>query len=246
MATNLERLLKLASKNSTTLLTGAVVLGVFSTSVLAGKATLDAYKVLQKEDMLKARKKDIIKKVWPHFIAPAVVGGVTITCAIYSNKISARRNAALVGLLTLTEASAKEYKDKVVEVLGKKKEEKIQEEVYKEKIEKNPPTEKNTVVTGKGDTLCMEAMTGRYFKSDIAKVRTAEIDANRLLRKNETLSLNDVLYLLGLEDSYLGDEFGWTIDDNLEWDPSSILTSEGIPCYVLDYSPRPYYEYKEY
>lgn len=247
MATNFHRLLRLASKNSSSILTGAVVFGVFTTSVLTGQASIKAYKVLEEEELLEAPKKEKVKKVWPHFIAPLVVGGLTITCAIYSNKINLRRSAALASLLTLSEASLKEYKQKVVETIGKKKEARVQADAHKNMVEKNSPmTNSNVIYTGSGDTLCHDVLSGRYFKSDIEALLKAENQINKDMLNDGEITLNDVYYYIGLDNTKLGDECMWEIGDGLlEFKFSSILT-KGVPCLVIDYEPRPSHRYQDY
>lgn len=246
MATNFHKLLRLASKNSSSILTGAVVFGVFTTSVLTGQASIKAYKVLEEEELLEAPKKEQVKVTWKQFIIPVVIGGLTVTCAIYSNKINLRRSAALASLLTLSEASLKEYKQKVVETIGKKKEARVQADAHKSMVEKAPINTSNVIYTGNGDTLCHDVLSGRYFKSDIETLLKAQNKINKDMLDDGEISLNDVYYYIGLDNTTLGDECSWNIDDGLiEFKFSSILTN-GVPCLVLDYEPRPSHRYIDY
>ena len=246
MATNFQRLVKLARKNSTTILTTSVVFGIFTTSILTGKASITAYKVLEKEELLEAPKKEQVKKVWKHFIIPAAAGLLTIGGAIYSNRISIRRSAALASLLTLSEASLKEYKQKVTETFGKKKEARVQADAYKAMVDKNPTTPSNVIYTGSGDTLCIDILSGRYFKSNIENILKAQNTVNKDLLDDGEITLNDVYYYLKLDSTELGKECVWDVNDGLiEFKFSSILT-DGVPCLVVDYEPRPSHRYQDY
>ena len=126
------------------------------------------------------------------------MGSLTVACIIGANSINLRRNAALATVYSLTEATLKEYQSKVVSTIGEVKEKAIKDEIAKDKIEKNKPKKSNVVVTGSGDTLCYDSISGRYFKSDIEKIKSSVNELNRDLLYEMFVSLNDVYYALGL------------------------------------------------
>ncbi|MFR8351429.1 MAG: DUF6353 family protein [Blautia obeum] len=45
----------------------------------------------------------------------------------------------------------------------------MKDAVAKDKVEKNPVVTREVIITEKGNTLCYDAISGRYFKSDIEK-----------------------------------------------------------------------------
>jgi hypothetical protein len=164
------------------------------------------------------------------------MGGLTIGCIIGSNSINLRRNAALAGLYSLTETALKEYKAKVIETIGEKKERDIRDEVAKERIHKNPVSDNEVVITGYGETLCYDFLSGRYFKSDRERINRAVNKLSRDMMTDMTISLNQLYDELGLRNTKMGDMVGWHIDDGIiEPDYSSQLTENGIPCLVLDF-----------
>jgi hypothetical protein len=58
--------------------------------------------------------------------------------------------------------------------------------------------------------------------------------------------LNDVYYALGIENTKMGDELGWRIEDGLiDFDFRSQLNNHGVPCLVIDYKVGPVYNYLE-
>ena len=144
-------------------------------------------------------KRDIVKTTWKCYIPAAIVGTVTVGCIIGSNTISNRRNAALSALYTLSETAFREYQSKVVEEIGKTKETKIRDEVVADKIKNNPPSSTNVLLTGKGEVLCYDNFTGRYFKSDIDKIRQAENEIDRRLRDEMWIDVNELYYELGID-----------------------------------------------
>ena len=130
--------------------------------------------------------------------------------------------------------------------IGKNKEREIRDEVAKDKIINNPVNNRGVILTGKGDTLCYDALTGRYFKSDIEQIRRAINELGRSMLNHMSITLNDVYYALGLETTKIGEMIGWVIDDGLlEPDFSSQLTTDGTPCLVVDFMEQPRYIYQD-
>ena len=234
------------SKNSPQILTGLGCAGVVTTAILAVKATPKALRLV--EDAIEfdsvAQEKynrfgelpglEKLKLTWKCYIPAGVVGITSIACIIGANTISTKRNAALAALYSLSEAAFREYQGKVVETIGKTKDRQIRDEVAKDKVLANPVGNHEVIFTGKGDVLCLDALTGRYFKSDIEKIRQSVNELNRDLLSEMWLSLNDLYYALDLPNTVLGDEMGWDIDRGLiELDYSSQLDEHGTPVLVI-------------
>ena len=249
---NLSNLIKNAktsiSKHSPEILTAIGVVGMISTTVMAVKATPKALVLL--EEMKKKEKKEeltpveTVKATWKCYVPAAVTGVVSATCLIGASAVNAKRNAALATAYTLTETAFREYKNKVVETIGEKKEQVVRDKIAKEHIEKNPVKNREVIITGKGNVLCYDASNDKYFRSDIEKIRKAVNDINYRLNVEMYMSLNDFYYELGLKPTRLGDELGWNINDGLiEVNFSSQLTEDGEPCLVMDYQIAPKYDY---
>ena len=168
------------SKHSPEILTGLGIAGMITTTVLAVKATPKALKEIEDyEDTIlcdheKIKPMDAVKITWKHYIPAAITGTVSIACLIGASSVNVRRNAALATAYKLSETALTEYKSKVVETIGEKKERVIKDAIAKDKIEKNPVTQQNVIVTGKGETLCYDELFGRYFTSDIDKLKKIE------------------------------------------------------------------------
>ena len=197
--------------------------------------------------MKKAMTKEIVKRVVPIYIPATITGAMSIACIIGANSVNARRNAALATAYTLSDAALREYKDKVVETLGERKEEVIRDAIAKDKIDKDPVSNKEVIITGKGDTLCYDTMCKRYFRSDIDKLRKIENDLNRRMRDEMYISLNEFYYEVGLDDIAIGYEFGWNIDRGyIELEFSSQLADDGTPCLVVGFRTPPDYNFRRY
>jgi hypothetical protein len=253
------------AKHSPAILTGLGIAGMITTTVLAVKATPKALDDISAEKRRIANKElkegedyeeanrleltpvETVKVAWKNYIPAVVTGTVSIACIIGASSVNSKRNAALATAYSLAETSLKDYKSKVVETIGEKKEQAITDSIAKEKMEKEPVQNKEVILTGKGETLCFDVISGRYFKSDIEKIRKIINDANMRMREENYITLNEFYYELGLESIMIGDDLGWSIYQNGYIDPSfsSQLATDGTPCLVLDYLVGPVYGCKE-
>ncbi len=245
MIKGIQRSLK---KHSPAILTGIGIAGMITTTVIAVKATPKALALIEeKKQNNKAEKltmTETVKTAWKCYIPAAVTGTVSIVCLIGAGSVNYRRNAALAAAYSLSESALKEYRGKVVEMVGDKKEQKIRDEVAKDKVERNPVRNKEVIITEKGDTLCYDTISGRYFKSDIDKIEKSVNKLNRMMITEMYISLNDLYYELGLDGVLIGDELGWNIESDLiDISFSSQLANDGTPCLVIDYKTVPKYRY---
>lgn len=239
------------AKHSPEILTGIGIAGMLTTTVLAVKATPKALQLIeekkQEEGVDKLKPIDTVKATWKCYIPAAVTGIASTACLIGASSVNARRNAALATAYKLSETALTEYREKVIETIGEKKEQVIREKIDKDRIEKDPVSKQEVIITTKGNTLCYDAISGRYFRSDIDKIKKAINTLNRDMLSEMYLSLNELYDELDLDHIGVGDDLGWHIDDGLI-DPhfSSQLADDGTPCVVLSYSKPPKYGYSSF
>ena len=262
MKPNLSRIARdvrtVVSKHSPEILTGIGIAGMITTTVMAVRATPKALELIDEGKLERADNdenfiydstplpvKDVIKLTWRCYIPAAVTGCLSVSCLIGASSVNVRRNAALATAYTLSETALKEYRGKVVEVIGDKKEQAVRDAVAKDKIDQNPVTSREIIVTEKGNTLCYDVASGRYFKSDIDKLKKIENELNRQMRDDMYISLNEFYYEIGLNPTSIGDDLGWSIDNGyIDLNFSSQLTDDGTPCLVIDYQVAPKYDYR--
>lgn len=227
-------------RNAPSILTGASVAGLITTTVMAVRATPKAYYIL--EDLQADYNGDppkiqIVKSCWKVYAPSFIMGIITATCMISANTINIKRNAALASLYSLSETALKTYQEKVVETIGEEKEDKIRQKYREEKIQKN--NLKNLERTVYGDDLCFEAITGRYFTSDMQHIRRVVNDMNQKIIMDGEVTLNEFFMALGLDGTIVGNDMGWNLENRLEIDYGSCLYSDGTPCLYLDYRKHP-------
>jgi len=237
------------SKHSPEILTGIGIAGMITTTVMAVKATPKALMLIEKrkneEEVYKLSPIDTVKTTWQCYIPSAIVGTISVFCLIGASSANLRRNAALATAYTLSESALKDYQEKVVETIGDKKEQAVRDSIAKDKLDKNPVTTREVIITEKGNTLCYDVISGRYFKSDIDKLKRAANDLSRQMRDEMYVSINDFYYEIGLSGTKLGDELGWNINNgSIDLNFSSQLADDGTPCLVVDYDIAPKYDYR--
>lgn len=237
-------------KRSPEILMGVGIAGMVTTTVLAVRATPKALSLMDKkketENIDKLTPVETVKTTWTCYIPAAITGVLSITCLVGANSVNLRRNAALAAAYTLSESTLKEYQEKVIETVGERKEQAVRDAIAKDKVANNPVENREVIITDKGNTLCYDAVSGRYFKSDIDKLKKAENDLNRRMMSEMYISLNDFYEEIGLDTIGIGDDIGWNIDKGyMELDFSSQLATDGTPCLVVSYRYEPRYDFRD-
>lgn len=236
------------AKHSPEILTGLGIAGMITTTVLAVKATPKALRLIdskkaefemESEDKLPVG--ETVKATWKCYIPAAVTGVTSVACLIGASSVNARRNAALATAYNLSATAISEYKEKVVETIGEKKEKVVRDKVAEERIKKEPVNNSTIIVSGNGNTRCFDTITKRRFTSDIEQIKRIVNELNRRMVNGEDyISLNEFYYDLGLDGCDVGDDLGWNVARGLiELDFSAQLDTDGIPCIVIDYTVAP-------
>lgn len=238
------------SKHSPEILTGLGIAGMITTTVLAVKATPKALLLLEDARHEKGEaltKPEKVKAAWKPYIPAAVTGVVSVGCLIGASSVSARRNTALATAYQLSTTALSEYKEKVVETIGEKKEKIIQDKIAQEKVDKQPVEPSNVIITGSGKSLCYDPQFGQYFESTIDDIKRAVTELNyRMIDQGEEyVSLNDFYDEVGHERIDVGDELGWNVgrDGKIVVTTSAVIAKNNTPCIVIHYQVAPKYEY---
>ena len=236
---------KTISKHSPEILTGLGIAGFITTTVMAVKATPKAMWLIEEEkDTLEKDRLTVVETVkvaWKPYIPAAITGVSSVACIIGASSVNYKRNAALATAYQVSRAALSEYKEKVVETIGEKKEKQIRDKVAKDKIEKNPASKTEVIITDNGNVLCYDPLSGRYFNSSIEYIRKVVNDLNfRMIGGEMYISLNEFYNEIGLSDIKRGDDIGWNISrGQIEVSFSSQLSDDGKPCIVIDYMVDP-------
>lgn len=248
--------LKLAERyvinNSPTLLTAFAATGALTTAFLTGKASFKAARIIQEEEYRRSLlepavlealpefdTKEKTKLVWKCFVPPAISVVTTIGCVIGANTINTSRMAALAAAYAVSDKNFSEYKGKVKEVFGEKKEGEVRTAVSQDFVDANPPS-MNVLRGHGGDTLCLDKWTGRYFTSDMQTIRAVENDLSKgMYRGQDAATLGDFYESLGLPSPDCADGLGWNSDSALDLTFDTVL-AEGKPVLVVHFANQPF------
>jgi Family of unknown function (DUF6353) len=263
LAKHVDKAKFLLNENSTTVLTVLGVGGTIATAVLTGRATFKAAEIIAKESTIftteerdgstiavevikEPSKSEKAKLVWRQYLPPVASGVMTIACIIVANRISSKKIAALTVAAGVSERALAEYKEKVVEKLTARQEEKIRDEIAQDRVDNRPPTTSEIIITGKGDVLCMDMLTGRYFQSSVESIKRAENVINRSLINHMDASLSEFFDEIGLSPTSYSDTVGWNAAHPVEVKISATLSSDQRPCLAIDFQPHPFTTYSRF
>lgn len=247
-------------RNSPTILTTLGAVGVAGTSIKAVTATPRALVLLEKARVSEMSKTTPLISYWPEtsfkkgplttlayinaiykpYLPAILLGVASIGCIVGSHRISLKRQAVLFSAYQIATTKAEEYQEKVIELFGKTKEKSIHDAIAKDHVEANPSENTQVIFTGEGEHMMYDEHSGRYFKSDIQKVRAAVNNINQNLNENRFVCVNDFYNDIGLPAIGLGSDLGW----NSEKSPintyfSSQVTDSGAPCLTIDFNVAP-------
>ena len=258
---NLALLAKRASDfaihNSPSILTTVGVVGSITTAYLAGKASFEAANIIalkeaddeQRGEEYLEDPKEVLKHrvelVWRLYIPAVGTGVATIACIIGANRVGARRAAGLAAAYSITERTLDEYKAKVVEKLGEKKEDAVQTEVLQERVQRTEPDDPDMYELDKG-VMCFDAFSARYFRSTVEEIRAAINTINNRLNHDGYACLGDLYRLLDIPPTAYSDLIGWNSDRLIEENIHSVLDKRDNPIVVMDFRNQPGPDYSRF
>lgn len=220
--------------------------------ILMHGSTLEAEKILKEEESKKKEPLEFKEKLvsaGPCYIKPAIALAASFGFAIASNKVSLSRIAGVATAYKISSEELVKLRKKIVEKDGEKHYQEIRADVDHDRVKDTIPgsAEQPIFITGNGNTKCYDAYSGRYFDSDIEKIRQAVNRFNHKLILEGWLCLNDFYEELGLDRIGAGDDIGWNAENSynlVEIEYSSQLTKDGIPCLVMNFATVPVYRFQ--
>lgn len=245
-----------AAKHSPEILTAMGIGGMITTAILVGTATPKALKLIEEkkteENKDELTKTEVVKAAWKPYVPAVVTGVVSVGCLIGANSVHAKRNAALMAAYQLSTTALAEYKDKVIETIGEKKEKVVHDAIAKEKVkqieETKPISSRDIIFTGKGDSLCLDLLSGRLFKSDRDRIVRAMNNLNYRMNGGMEMyiSLNEFYDEIGLPRIPIGEDMGWSVGKGqIDIHFSAQLTEEDEPCMVIEHLIPPEYGFNK-
>jgi hypothetical protein len=245
----LSRASKFAIDNSPTILTTVGVIGAATTAYLAGKASFQAADMIRlkegldyrdEDDLREPREvvKDRVELVWRLYIPPAAMLVATTACIIGANRIGSRRAAAMAAAYSITEKTLVEYRDKVAEKFGTRKEEQVRDEIMQDRV--NDSWDDSIEVHGRPTgEICYDKFSDRYVWSTVEGIRSAQNDLNATILNDGYAAVADFYYILDMPAPPWSQEIGWNADEMQKISFSSVLTPSGKPVIAFEFDAEP-------
>lgn len=245
------------NEHKTSIYIGTGIAGMLTAGVVAVKVTPKASMLLEERRCEKHEKylednttnpqltfKDYIQVTWKYYLPPIALAGASAGLIIFGHKLDTKENAALAAAYALSESRLKEYTEKTVETIGEKKEKEIRNAIDKDRVDKTELIESEVIHTGDGETLCLDAWSGRYFYSDIEVLRREAVELSRAMLNDNVVTLNDWYDAIHLDGIKIGEDFMWDVDqykELIELSYSSQLNRKKQPVLVIDFANAPKY-----
>lgn len=202
-------------KVAPTVLTAISTVGTLATAYFSHEDTkramhiLDNYKSGFADPNVKIPIKDEIRITGKCYWRTALSVAITIASGIAANRLSAAQIATLTATVGYLAADRKQI---VENLRGELSSSHANEIIGPKHLDSDDAwwTPSSTIEeTGKGDTLCFESFSGRWFYSSIDEVDLALKHIRERFRDGEYLCMNDLYKELGICVTSLGYEFGW-------------------------------------
>lgn len=241
---------KFVVKHSPEILTGLGIASMVSAIGITATVTPKALRLIEDAEHEKGEaltKTEKVKATWKVYVPVAVTAGVGVACLIGSNSVNIKRNTALATAYQLSTTALSEYKEKVIETIGEKKEKTIREKVAQKKVDETSSNNSEVIVIGNGTTKFLEPVSKRYFTGDLENIKRIVNDLNyrMITGMEEYISLSEFYDEIGLDRTSVSDHLGWNIgsDGQIEIHYRACTDHAGLPCLVLDYHVEPRYDY---
>lgn len=193
------------------------------------------------------------KMIGPSYIPCALLFATSATCIILNTLKEERKIATLAGLYSMSEKSFEEYREKVKEMFGERKESKVRDEVAADKA-RLCGDQTVYISTGDGNYPCLDAWSNTKFRSSQIAIENARIAILDRLRQEMYITLEDVYYEMHLPVRRNTDglpmvdrsDIGWSQDDHLEFHYTYQPDSNGEPMMVITFYPSPHPNFNKF
>lgn len=198
-------------KNKATVFTVIGMVGVAVTTYQTVKSTQEVQKIVAEKKP--EGKKELAKAIWKPVVKTAIPFIATEVAIFMANRTNKKTIVALQAAAMMMNADRKAMREKVMEKMGKTKGKQLLSEVAQDR-EKNADS-REVFITGYGDDLCFDVLSGRYFRSSQMHIEKTILDMDKAINEGGEFDINDVWCELGLPVTPLGGMFGWSSSGGL-------------------------------
>jgi hypothetical protein len=211
------------------LLTDCTIVGFVTTVALVAKGAPTVKDILDSEreyeedpevteEEITESRKETAKELLPYVIPPLITSGLTIACAIGSNRISNKRMAALTAAYKVSETTLMEYRNKFQQDLleaSKDVTEASKKPKRGKKAKTEEPEQSKHAELDDAKTYRMVLLgTGQEFHSTMQEIRAICGDINTRAISEMTVSINEFADMVDIPHIKHGDKIGWDAMNN--------------------------------
>ena len=186
--------------------------------------------------------------IGPSYIPCVILFSTSAACFILNTLKEERKIATIAGLYSMSEKSYEEYRNKVKEMFGERKEARVRDEIAVDKAKIANGSQSVYIFTGNGNYPCLDAWSNTKFYSSQIAMEKARIAVRDRIRDEMYISLAEVYSEMNLplrrkeDGTFLVDysDIGWTQDDNLEFYYTYTGDANGEPMMVISFEPSPH------
>lgn len=239
-------------RNAPTILTILGIGGFVTSTVMAVKATPKAMEKLEEvektipEGTPKAKEICIKVKAVAPFYGPSALMAITSGFMVgKANSINGDRLAGAITACEVKDQFIKEYRDKVIETVGEKKEQSIRDDIAKDHVQKSNYDDNSVIQAATGTQLFMDSITGIYFRSTRDDIWKALLRFQKSLILEDFMTLNEWYWELAIpnNNNKVGDKIGFNSTTGIELYFSVQEAPNGEPVTVLEYRNPPTYDF---
>ena len=236
LAKLVDNAIKIFKQNSPEILTALGVVGVAATAAYSAKAGYQTAEAFAHSPSTPPKER--VKQTWTGYLPAAICGAGTIACFIAAGRGQSARTAAAITAYSVTEKAFSEYREKMIEEVGARKDQKVQDAVAQKNVLENPPPASNQlIVLGRDESLFCELQTGRYFRSSMEDLISARNSVNHWLVTSRYVTLGSFYDLIGLPQTDVSSKMGWDDDKGLlDLEFSAVITEDKRPCIAFRYN----------
>lgn len=192
-----------------TVFTALSCIGIIGTAVSTFIATRKAEKILNDEELSKSEK---VKKSWPYFIVPTIVGAGGMAFSIASNVSNQNHIKDLISYAGVLGSTLTGYRREVINRYG----EEVDEEIFNS-VRQDAEFHQWDLDTPDKLIRWHDWATDTWFEKYEREVADAEYHLNRNYVYSGSQSVNHWAGMLGIEEQPIWDNYGWETSSGIWW-----------------------------
>lgn len=214
---------------------GLLLSAIASAYVLGPLAKEAVEKEKERQGVDELSAKDLIRTTGPYILPTAALAVSGTICVVKGDKLNIDKGTEAIAAYALLKASDKEYREKTKEMVGEKKEKRIRESIAQDHVDNDPPEAHHIYYTGKGNVICRDAWTGKYFYGDYDKLKRIETNIDRRILDENFVPINEYYLEAGMDEVEAG-RLGWRLENGyMQMNIITVMTKDHQPCFEVSF-----------